>query len=85
MRLAFFPADSKVEEPDYELGQRPLDNGVSQDMTIDYTDYVIHARLDDIEPLPRPSCRGQEPGPAGPKKSGRSARPVPPGGRRRCR
>lgn len=56
MRLAFFPADSKVEEPDYELGQRLLDNGVSQDMTIDYTDYVIHARLDDIEPLPRPSC-----------------------------
>jgi len=56
MRLAFFPADSKSEEPDYELGMRLLDNGVSRDMSLDYADYVIRARLDDIEPLPRPSC-----------------------------
>jgi len=56
MRLAFFPADSKAEEPDYELGMRLLDNGVSQDMLLDYSDYVIKAKLDDIEPLPRPSC-----------------------------
>jgi EipB-like len=56
MRLAFFPADSKQEQPDYELGMRLLDNGVSQDMTLDYGDYVIRARLDDIEALPRPSC-----------------------------
>jgi hypothetical protein len=56
IRLAFFPADSKAEQPDYELGMRLLDNGVSQDMALDYSDYVIHAKLDDIEPLPRPSC-----------------------------
>jgi hypothetical protein len=56
MRLAFFPADNKAEQPDYELGQRLLDNGVSQNMTIDYSDYIIRARLDDIEPLPKPSC-----------------------------
>ena len=56
MRLAFFPANSKAEQPDYELGMRLLDNGVSQDMSLDYSDYIIHARLDDIEPLPRPGC-----------------------------
>ena len=56
MRLAFFPADSKQEQPDYELGMRLLDNGVSQDMTLDYGDYVIRAKLDDIEALPKPSC-----------------------------
>ena len=56
MRLAFFPADSKQEQPDYELGMRLLDNGVSQDMSLDYGDYVVRARLDDIEALPRPSC-----------------------------
>lgn len=56
MRLAFFPAESKSEEPDYELGMRLLDNGVSQDMTLDYSDYVIKATLDHIEALPRPSC-----------------------------
>jgi hypothetical protein len=56
VRLAFFPADSRAEQPDYELGMRLLDNGVSQDMTLDYGDYVIRAKLDDIEPLPHPGC-----------------------------
>jgi hypothetical protein len=56
MRLAFFPANGKAEQPDYELGMRLLDNGVSQDMSLDYSDYVIRAKLDEIEPLPRPSC-----------------------------
>ncbi|HWI26787.1 MAG TPA: cell envelope integrity EipB family protein [Stellaceae bacterium] len=56
MRLAFFPANSNQEQPDYELGMRLLDNGVSQDMTLDYGDYVVHAKLDDIEALPRPKC-----------------------------
>jgi len=56
VRLAFFPSGSKAEQPDYELGMRLLDNGVSQDMSLDYSDYVIHATLDQIEALPRPSC-----------------------------
>jgi hypothetical protein len=55
-RLAFFPADSNAEEPDYELGMQLLDNGVSQAMVIDYGEYVIDAKLDDIEPLPKPHC-----------------------------
>jgi hypothetical protein len=56
VRLAFFPADAKAEQPDYELGMSLLDNGVSRDMVIDYGDYSIRAKLDDIEPLPKPSC-----------------------------
>jgi outer membrane protein OmpA-like peptidoglycan-associated protein len=56
MRLGFFPAESKSEQPDYELGMRLMDNGVSQDMSLDYGDYVVNARLDHIEPLPKPSC-----------------------------
>jgi outer membrane protein OmpA-like peptidoglycan-associated protein len=56
MRLGFFPADSKAEEPDYELGMRLMDNGVSQNMALDYGDYIVDARLDHIEPLPHPSC-----------------------------
>jgi hypothetical protein len=58
--LAFFPAEaakkSDVETPDYQLTMRLLDNGVSQDMTLDYGDYVLKAKLDDIEALPKPSC-----------------------------
>lgn len=60
MRLAFFPStDSGVSdqtEPDYELSMRLLDNGVSQDMKLDYGDYVIGATLSDIKALPRPRC-----------------------------
>ncbi len=56
VRIAFFPADAKVEKPDYELGMRLLENGVSQDMVIDYGEYSIRAKLDDLENLPRPSC-----------------------------
>jgi hypothetical protein len=56
IRLAFFPVDANAEKPDYELGMRLLDNGVSQDMVIDYGEYSIRARLDDIEPLTKPNC-----------------------------
>lgn len=56
IRLAFFPADSKADTPDYELSMRLLDNGVSQDMSLDYSDYVLKAVLDEIEPLPKPAC-----------------------------
>lgn len=56
VRLAFFPADQKAEKPEYELGMVLLDNGISRDMVIDYGDYAIRAKLDDIEPLPKPGC-----------------------------
>ena len=58
VRLAFFPpgSDAGAEIPDYELGMRLLANGVSQDMELDYGDYVIRARLDEIEPLSKPAC-----------------------------
>lgn len=56
VRLAFFPADSRIEVPDYELGMRLLDDGVSQSMVIDYGEYAIDATLDDIEALPKPHC-----------------------------
>lgn len=57
--LAFFPADAGTTDsdtPDYELRMRLLDNGVSQEMSLDYGDYVLRAKLDEIEALPKPSC-----------------------------
>jgi hypothetical protein len=58
VRLAFFPptTDEGAETPDYELGMQLLANGVSRDMDLDYGDYVIKARLDEIEPLTKPAC-----------------------------
>jgi EipB-like len=56
MRLAYFLPDPNAEEPDYEETIRLLDNGAVSDMLLDYGDYVIHAKLDDIETLPKPRC-----------------------------
>lgn len=56
VRMAFFSADSKIESPEYELGMRLLDNGVSRELSLDYGDFVIRAKLDELEPLPKPNC-----------------------------
>jgi hypothetical protein len=56
MRLAFFPASPKAEQPEYELGMRLLDDGVSDEMAIDNGDYVIRAQLQEIQALPKPAC-----------------------------
>lgn len=56
VRLGFYPDSSKQETPDYELGMRLLDNGISSSMTIDYGDYVIKATLKKIEALAKPAC-----------------------------
>lgn len=56
IRLAFFPSNPNTETPDYELGMLLLDNGISRDMTIDYGDYTIRAKLAKIEALGKPHC-----------------------------
>ena len=56
IRLAFFPADQKLEKPEYELSLVLLDNGISRDMVIDYGEYALRAKLDDVESLPKPRC-----------------------------
>jgi hypothetical protein len=54
--LAFFPADGTSDQPDFELTMRLLDNGVSGDSLLDYGDFAIKAKLEQIEVLPKPSC-----------------------------
>jgi hypothetical protein len=56
VRLAFFPPDQKSEKPEYELGMRLYENGVSRDMLLDYGDFAVKAKLDEIEALPKPNC-----------------------------
>lgn len=56
VHLAFFPADITVDKPDFELTMRLLDNGISGDTVLDYGDFAIKAKLDEIESLPKPAC-----------------------------
>ncbi len=56
MRLAFFPLESMTPEPDYELGLRLFDNGVAEDLILDYGDFTLLAKIEQIEALPKPAC-----------------------------
>ena len=56
VRLAFFPADVKLEKPDYELSEQLYDNGISADMGLDYGDFLIKGVLDKLESLTKPAC-----------------------------
>ncbi|MBM3548051.1 MAG: DUF1849 family protein [Alphaproteobacteria bacterium] len=55
VRLAFYKPDQTGSEPDYEVGMKLLENGVAEDMNLDYGDMVVRARLREIEAL-KPSC-----------------------------
>lgn len=56
VRMAFFPVASREAEPDYEVDLRYFDNGVAKDVTQDFGDFSLKAKLDRIEPLPKPDC-----------------------------
>lgn len=56
VRLAFFPPDGDSALPDYELGMELGENGVARAMILDYGNFVIRARLEKLEALPRSTC-----------------------------
>ncbi|MBM3532975.1 MAG: DUF1849 family protein [Alphaproteobacteria bacterium] len=55
VRLAFYKPDQTGSEPDYEVGMKLLENGVAEDMTLDYGDMVVRAKLREIEAI-KPNC-----------------------------
>ena len=56
VRLAFFGIDSNEELPEFEIGFRLYDNGVSGDIEMAYGDFSINAMLSQIEAMPMPDC-----------------------------
>jgi hypothetical protein len=57
VHLAFFTlgTDSAASTPDYEMSLTLYENGVVDQMVIDYGEFSVRARLTDLEPVP-PSC-----------------------------
>ena len=51
-RIAFFPLLTKAEEPQYEIGFRMYENGVSGDLVLDYLSYALKGQLVRREMLP---------------------------------
>lgn len=57
VQLAFFPLESNDAEPQHEIRMRLFDNGVSEDMLMNFSDFVVRARISKLTPLPKPTCR----------------------------
>jgi hypothetical protein len=56
VRMAYFNVDDQSGTPTYETSMRMLDNGVAADYTFEYPDVTMNAKLERLEPLPRPRC-----------------------------
>lgn len=56
VRLGFFFANQRGEEPEYEVGLRMFENGVTDSLTLDYGDYSLSGALSHLEYFPYPDC-----------------------------
>lgn len=53
VRIGFFDRASRADTPSYEVGMRYWENGVADDMSMDFGDFVMNAAITDLTPLPR--------------------------------
>jgi hypothetical protein len=52
VRLAFFDQKKSSEVPTYQVGMRYWENGVADDMQMDFGDFVMNAKISELTPLP---------------------------------
>jgi hypothetical protein len=52
VRLAFFDRDPPSETPDYEVAMTYWENGVADDLQMDFGDFTVDAKMNDFKPLP---------------------------------
>jgi hypothetical protein len=55
VHVAFFGRDQKSEMPDYEVGMRYFTNGVADDLVMNFGDFTMQGKLDQL--LVRPDAR----------------------------
>jgi hypothetical protein len=56
MQLAFFDLKNQTGEPEQEQSLRIFNNGVVDELELDYGDFVVKARLREFRPLLVPDC-----------------------------
>ena len=56
VQLAFFKPKATTSAPEYEIGMRLFDNGVGDNMVIDYGTFKVRAVLDRLEMGKRATC-----------------------------
>jgi hypothetical protein len=52
VRLAFFDRSSKSEVPTYQVGMRYWENGVADNLQMDFGEFVMNAKLTELTPQP---------------------------------
>ncbi len=55
VHVAFFDREAGTQQPDYEVGMRYWDNGVADDLSMDFGDFVMKGTLSRLDLLP-PGC-----------------------------
>jgi hypothetical protein len=53
VRIAFFDHAAGTPTPTYEVAMRYWENGVADDMVMDFQDFVMNAKLTELTPIPR--------------------------------
>jgi hypothetical protein len=56
VHVAFFDRDQTRAEPDYEIGMRYFDNGVADDLAMNFGDFVMQGKLAQFELSRPPHC-----------------------------
>lgn len=56
VRMAYFPMAKAADQPEYEVGFRLFENGVSDQLLIDYGDFAMKGELVRLDLSPKPSC-----------------------------
>jgi hypothetical protein len=56
VHVAFYDRDQTSELPDYETGMRYFDNGVADELEMDFGDFVMAGRIDALSMKPAPRC-----------------------------
>lgn len=56
VHLAFFPVDTQIAEPESEMSMRVYENGIVDELVIDYGDFQIDGRLATLELLTGGGC-----------------------------
>ena len=56
VHVAFYDRNQTGEMPTYEIGTRYFDNGVADDLAMNFGDFVMAGKLSQLEVKPRPRC-----------------------------
>jgi hypothetical protein len=55
VRIAFFERNSGQQQPEYEVGLRYWENGIADQLSMDFGDYVLGGTLTELL-VTKPNC-----------------------------